>query len=406
MAYENIKFRKDFFTMDNGYFYFIDDSLNVLLEKTCDGNTSYIYPIAVPLTIDSIEYLQFDNVNFWSLENDISDNVIIKNWYIEDFFLKFSDEFKITEGSGYSFSVDSFILEYYTTTLSSGISAGDSQFSINSNGDRLESGIEISIHTDLTNFEKITVTGTLDNNLTFGTNFFFENDYSEGTPVSFVKNIWFINKFTTVDIDSSIFKYTFPQKELINVMEDVDFEDVTSSCFYLDDDNTPFMLMAIGTNIRFFNLDTLIVEETMTVDNIKNDLITVIPITAMHVENKTLYRLQDQVNYFESDYTFTDGSFNYQVSPINPFIDSVSIDAYPKILPSNGINVATVKMIVSDQYANALKFTPVIFDDSDSVGFMTLTSTFTNNEGVATSYYKAGVIPSVVDIFGVSGQYS
>jgi len=269
--------------------------------------------------------------------------------------------------------------------------------------DKVEVGTTLTIGPNSDNlYEDVTVTGTIDAN-TFGLDFFIQNDYDQNTPVYFSKNMFLINKYAYKRADAgALYKIKLPQKEITEIVEDLDFVNTTASCFY-HDDNEGYLLASLGTNLRFINIVTLTVDKTMTTDNISANNIETYQIYALQVENDTLFRLQRKATYYGYSYTFT--TANFQVSTIRPFVDSISVDVYPKIIPSNGVNVAEVKAIVKDQFAHPIVFKPVRFGDSDSVGYMTISDTYTDLVGKAISYYKAGLTPQSVTILVTMTQY-
>lgn len=187
-----------------------------------------------------------------------------------------------------------------------------------------------------------------------------------------------------------------------NVFQDDDFEDVRASCFYNAID-TQYVLYVFGTTLRFYNIVTNNNEKSMLMDNLESGQSTTVIVYDLKVEGDTIYRLQRKANYYGTDYSWN--TYNYQVSVFRPFVDSVSIDVNPKILPSNGINVAEVTMSVRDQYNDPLQLKPVLVEDSDSTGFITIGEVYTNLYGVATTYYKSGIIPASVIITGLATQY-
>ncbi|GAG14307.1 unnamed protein product, partial [marine sediment metagenome] len=50
MSYENLKLKKRNFTVDQGYFYMLDEDQDNLLQKTDDGNTAFSYPFDILMT--------------------------------------------------------------------------------------------------------------------------------------------------------------------------------------------------------------------------------------------------------------------------------------------------------------------------------------------------------------------
>ena len=353
---------------------------------------------------NSVKCMEYDGHYFWTLqEGSTSTDIIIKKWYIENFVLKLKEILPFNHTSDHLFDVDTFSLEYYNTTLSSGVLKNDTSIYITDFIDYVDSGTVITIGPNNEGqFEDVTVTGTLSYGA-LGLDFFINYDYDIDTSVYFTTNLLLVNKYAYTTYEGgALYKVKLPQKEIIEVIVDTDFVSVFASCFYIDTDNK-YILLSLGTNLRFVNLISLMADKTMTLDNIKTDQSTIIPIYALQVDGDTLYRLQRSATYFGGNNNFT--TANYQVSPIRPFIDSITANAFPKILPANGMNVSEVTAIVNDQYAHPIRLKPVEFQDSDSVGFMTIQYTYTDLFGVATSYYKAGIIPDNVLIMVMATQY-
>ena len=141
----------------------------------------------------------------------------------------------------------------------------------------------------------------------------------------------------------------------------------------------------------------------MTIDNIRVNNSTIIQVYDMVVIGNSLFRLQIEAMYFGTDNSWT--TYNYQVSPIRNYIDSVTADITPAILPANGFNIAEVRTIVNDQYAIPLYYAAVSCTDNDDVGYMTQSKVYTWLDGVATNNYRAGVAPKHVTIEVTATQY-
>lgn len=404
MTYENIRFPKEHFALVDGYFYFVDEVANVLYKKVSDGSVAFTYPIIETIGPKIVNCLDFDGRYFWTLQQGTTtQDVVIKKWYLENYVCKLKDTLYLTNNVDHSFSSISFSLECYNTTLSEDLLTNAVSINLTNYYTKVTPGTIITIGpNDAGQYEDVTVTGTIDEG-TLGLNFFVKYDYDLGTPVYFNKNIWLINKYTYKVLTGSIYKISLPQKEIVQVIASPDYTSITASCFYTDGEDA-YILLAIGTNLRFLNLDTLVVEKTMTMDNIKINQSTLIPVKAMQIEEETLYRLQTAATYFGVDYSFT--TKNYQPSPLRSFVDSVSVDAMPKILPSNGINVAKITAVVNDQYSHPAQNKAVRFYDSDDVGYMTTSETYTGLNGTAISYYKAGIVPKTVVILALATQYN
>lgn len=144
---------------------------------------------------------------------------------------------------------------------------------------------------------------------------------------------------------------------------------------------------------------------TMTMDNVKKNQSTIIPIYAIDIEGDNLYRLQNQATYYGTDYTWT--TYNFQISPIRPFIDFITIDADTHILPATGRNTTTVRALVFDQYGAGVVYKPITFVEDDPVGFMTSSTVYTDffyGTGTANTGYTSGTALRVVNIIGSATQ--
>ena len=126
---DNIKLRKQNFTVKDGYFYTFDDDQDALLQKTDDGNTAFSYPCDNILTRE-IQSLEFDGVYFWSLESsggDPAENILyIKRWKLENYVCKLKAIFELESSSSHFLNANCFTIEHYHTTINTTISGGSS----------------------------------------------------------------------------------------------------------------------------------------------------------------------------------------------------------------------------------------------------------------------------------------
>ena len=144
----------------------------------------------------------------------------------------------------------------------------------------------------------------------------------------------------------------------------------------------------------------------MQMDNVKSNGSTLIDVFDLATYGDSLYRLQDEATYYGNDYSWS--SYNYQVSPIRSFVNSISVTAYPIILPANGLNVSALTAIVQDQYGEGAVNVPVFFVDDDDIGFVTISPAYTDlfiKTGEANSNYKSGTEVRTVTIEGTVTQY-
>jgi len=404
MTYENIKFNKDHCVVRNGYFYYIDELNNVLYQKASDGLAVFTYPI-IDIVGSPVKCMGFDGRYFWALqEGPTSQDITIKKYYEVNYVIHLKETLEFYNDPDHSFDVDTFTLEFYNTTLSGAVSKNDTSIVISNYTERAVPGTVVTLGPNSKgDYEDVTVTGTLSDSQTLGLDFFIEHDYAGGVPVYFATNLWLLNKYAfKVYDDGALYKVNLPKKEIESITVDADFAAITASCFYTTFTDS-YVLLAWENSLRFLNLNTLVVDKTMVLDNIKVDKATIIPIVALQLDGDTLYRLQRSATYFGVDNDFS--TVNFQPSPMRPFVDSVSIDVLPKILPANGINVADVEAVVKDQYGAPIQIKPVVFEDSDEVGFITIKDVYTNLVGTAKTYYKAGIVPNTVFLMVTATQY-
>jgi hypothetical protein len=175
---------------------------------------------------------------------------------------------------------------------------------------------------------------------------------------------------------------------------------ITVSGTYFDD-------LSFDSGKIFYPSATIPYYGTMIIDNIRADLAFIIPVYNVAVYGKTLYRLQDEATYYGTDNDW--GSlYNYQISPIRSFLDSIVVTAYPAIVPANAYNTVEVEAVVKDQYDEGVIYKPVYFTDDDSIGYITINPVYTDiffgTGRTNPTYYKSGIVPATVTIEGTATQ--
>jgi hypothetical protein len=185
-------------------------------------------------------------------------------------------------------------------------------------------------------------------------------------------------------------------------LSDDDLSNVDASTFYITPSGN-YILFVLGTSLRFFNIETKTFDRTLFMDNSTTSNST-IAIKEIEINGDTLFRLQGGFTYYGTYYN--PSNYHYQCSPMRSFVDSITMDVYPKIMPSDGMSVVGVNAIVQDQYSEPAQGKIVRFsDDDDQYGFMTISEPLTNNQGLAKSYYKSGTSPKTVTITAYTTQY-
>jgi hypothetical protein len=224
-------------------------------------------------------------------------------------------------------------------------------------------------------------------------------NYEYGTPISFYTNIWLFNNYSGVSTDTgALYKFSAYTGSLVNYYPSGSFKDIKACSFfdmasvYGADSNA--ICYVKGTNMIFLNpadLDNSY--GSMVLDNIESDQATTIEIYDFTIEGANVYRLQRKATYYGSTGTFADDTYNYQLSSLNAFITSISLNADPAILPANSGGLSStsdITAIVKDQFNLPISGRTVYFTEDDPAGFVNPTDANTNSNGIATTIYTAG----------------
>ena len=401
MAYENIRLTKPNMTVADGYFYFFDESRDVLFVKLDDGSTAFTYPLDTLLT-STINSLEYYDGNFWTM-NDITNGVSIKRWELDNGLCKLREFFDFAP----NFSSDAFAVSYYDTTLVSTVSGGDNIINtakyydtVITSGTILSLGPNISMEYE--DVEVLSVSGT-DITLVSGTQY----SYDIGDIVSFYDYFWIFNS----DGAGSLVKANAHTGGVVNTYNDPEYNAITACTFARvsgpESSAVDTLVYVKGVNAVYVNVDDLSNYATMVMDNLRSNGITVIPVYDISIQENNLYRLQDEGTYYGVDNDWG-SQYNYVVSPIRRFVNTISVAAYPVILPANGYNTLEVTALVTDQYGDGAVNKPVFFTDTDSVGYITINPAYTEpffGTGEAITYYRAGVTVQTVTIEGTATQF-
>ena len=415
MAHENIEFSEPHMTFVDEYFYMFNNSENMLIKKIDDGNVAFTYPILDNVG-SQIKSLEHDGHYFWTLQDGSSPgwDLVLKKWAIDGYFCNLKDSIWINFDGSNRYDSDCFTLEHYHTTLAATVSGGDSfvcltEYADNSNivgpGTVLTLGPNFSGQ-----YEDVTVTGTISGNI-LGLNFFTDYSYDIGDPVNIVKYIWLFNNYNGVATDGALYKFNANNGNYLNRYDGSQYKDITACTFDKITDIEQFdeiysVMYIRDTDLVYLDVSSdssISVYCTMVIDNLQANGSTVIDVYDMVINDGSVYRLQDRANYYGNDYIWT--SYNYQLSPIRNFVDSITLSLYPDILPTTGLNTAEATAVIKDQYLEPIVLKTVSFSDDDAVGFMTITERLTDNYGVAISYYQSGISVGVVTITASVTQF-
>jgi len=405
MAYENIRFKKPNMTVVNGYFYYFDEDRNVLFEKIDDGDTSFTYPLNTSINTAVIS-LEHDGIYFWTMQDDGGTGVDIKRWELTRSIVRLRESFNFTP----NFDSNAFTVEHYHTSLSSTISGGDSIIDVNKYYDStIVSGSILTLGPNTSNqFEDVEVTLVSGSSLTLSSG--IQYDYNSGDDVNFYNNLWIFNNFGA----GALHKINARTGSIITTYNGSQYDNVTACTFANvdgpnQDSSVDTLAYAINnsTSLRFLNIDTQTNYGIALMDNVRTNGITIIPIYDLAIYGDNVYRLQDEGTYYGTNNDWGT-QYNYQTTPLRSFINSITVTAFPAILPANGVNIAEARANVLDQYGRGAVYRPVYWTDDDNYGYITVNPTYTDlffGTGNTNSYYRAGVQVRTVTIQGRVTQY-
>jgi len=407
MAFDNIKLPNYSFTVVDGYFFYFSHSNNMLVKKNSSGDTAFTYPIIDNFGKEAIS-TEYDGVNFWTLQEDtVSGNFIVKMWRIENelCWKKHEVAFNAVEDL-HTYNLTSCSVEHFCTTLASGISEEDYKVYINKSLDYesyedYEAIMTVGPNSDGV-YETNTVSGVLCDG-SVGLELHMLNSFDEGTNISFVTKLWMFDNYSALAGNGTLFSYNLLENYIDYYFVDSDITDIVASTFYETYDKK-YIAFVRGTALKFFDIDEKRVDKSLILDNINSAGSTIYPIKDIEISDGTLYRIQNKTTYYGTDYSHS--TYNYQCSPIRPFVDSITLGIYPKIIPSDGVSISELTIVVKDQYSEPSKFKTVyINDDDDEYGYITIPEILTGSDGSCLSYYRSGTSPKTVNIIAMVTQF-
>ena len=388
----------------------MDEDVDAITLKTDDGTVAFSYPLSSTIT-DTVISLEYDGRNFWSLENTDIDQMTVKRWYIHNYVCSLRDTFDFIPNGSHKYSSNAFTIEHYHTTFSDYEGAGSSVLSV-TDSSHISSGYTIVLGPNNNGqIEEVSVssTGVGIVNINGATQY----NHESGTPISFYTNIWLFNDYSGISTDTgALYKFSAYTGSLVNYYPSGSFKDI-GACSFFDmasvygaDSNA--ICYVKGTNMIFLNpadLDNSY--GSMTMDNIESDQATNIEIYDFTIEGANVYRLQRKATYYGSTGEFADNTYNYQLSSLNAFITSISLNADPAILPANSggsSSTSDITAIVKDQFNLPIAGRLVYFTEDDPDGFVNPTNANTDSNGIATTIYTAGTSAREVRLTSTAQQ--
>jgi hypothetical protein len=298
----------------------------------------------------------------------------------------------------------------YYTTLVSGIGAGYVTKSAFNLEDVLTGGVVTLGPNRNGQIEEHSVISVDSNSIFINGNTTY--DYKIGDPISFYTKVWLFNNYDgTSNATGALYQVdAYTGSLIVPHFPGGAYKDIQAATFYdmMPTFDTPSNSICYikATNLIFLDPTNFGSSfGSMTLDNLISTQDQVIPIYAITIEGKNVYRLQQKATYYGTTYTFTPANtYSYQLSTLQPFITSISLRANPAIVPANGVNQSTITAIVKDQFNNPIEAKPVTFTDDDPNGAILTATNNTDAHGVASTQYKAGTTAREVKITATAQQ--
>jgi len=417
MANENIKLDKTTqpnFTINEGYFFTFDYSQDNLLQKTDDGNTAFSYPFDTLLT-NAVKSSEFDGVYFWSLENP-SGSISIKRWKIDNYICKLQQTLTYTDDSSHTYGANAFSVEHYHTQFKYSATSGTNTIYLSNYSDDASlmgftttSGQGLRLHLGPnTNGEEedvtvsgvipgsgVVVSGVVDYSVVLNES--LQYNYASSDPVNFYTYLWVFNNYDgTNSARGALYKFDAYTGDYITRYAGGAYKSISAATFYKVDSFSEFgdvdtLCYVKGTNLLFVNVHaagaSLPYYGSMVMENVKSDERTVIAIYDLAMDSQNVYRLQD----IPDGSSTTWSAYSYILSSLDSFVTSISLAAYPAVLPANTVATSNIVAIVKDQFLQPVVGRLVYFSDDDSVGSISGgTPKTTDSEGKAETVYTSG----------------
>lgn len=435
MSYENIRLDQGAFCVAGEYFYAMQgDPSYMLVQKTSNGDPVMTYPFSHEVDpADTGEFLalQYDGVNFWSLEKrDVSGEYeserILRRWRVENYACVLKDSWRLRAQGSTTENINgsAFAVESYYNTLSEACGPGTSNldriklthptaaFYHVTDQFHLQSATEPE-----TTYEDIAVATTPDA-YTVTTTSPIGNVYYAGDQVRLRRDLYFFNNEAPGVGSSSAAVYHFaiphitasdPEElqeptyrscHISGIYENTQSADfiTTSGVDAINDGNYTGMITYVrgmqmlmkrpnmpaggltypggytGTNTEFrSNIKSMLIDNAL-----KNDRVTLHDIydlsSSVHETNcisVNMYRLQRGYTYGAIEGSWS--TYNYVVSVLEPMVTSVAVTADPALVVANGVDRAHIYVTVRDQYGEPMDYKRVVLSisaaDDDTKGY-------------------------------------
>jgi len=406
----NISLQDPNFVYFDNYFYTINDSLQLLVKKTFDGETAFCYVLDIPVQSQVLS-LDFDGIHFWSLEQG-SSRVIIRKWKIVDLVCVQRSKFELISTASRTIIGNAFAVEHYTTELTSNEGSGQTQLSIQ-DGSKISNDLRIVVGPNsLGESEDKIVDSFTASTVTVKTPLVYS--YNSGDLIRFYKSGYYFNDYDGNDPSKgSLYEIDLEDGSVISVNAGTQFKDVTSAVFgqvkdrdgnavydfnddgLVNDTDLVLCVMFIKGTLMLFsdvNSPTHPVYGSMVLDLINGGSPEIVYDVTFGRDTSAV---PDPNSNGSTIYMLKTG-YDYQVAQFDKMVNSISVNSSPAILPADSSSVSSIRASVLDQYNRPFYLKIVYFDWNPKVGELSSLNATTDVEGIATVTYTAG--DSVTDV--------
>lgn len=421
MAYENIRSTQPHVAVSDNYYYVMYPSpLNFMAKRTDAGDVVMTYPFNYSLSpIDNLFYdLQYDGINFWSLEKHPSYSTsrrLIRRWRLENLCLVLKDSWELRgQGSPVeNMNGNAFAVEHYKDKLSApvgpDVSGWESKLRLTTpTACYFQPGDNVTLKSVSTTVLNDNFVSSVIDPYTIQMGNTWSSDFLAGDQVVHYRGLYYFNNEapSVGATNAAVYNFTVNQTTGDNptLIRTPNYQTCTINGMYsntlastfatvsgisainngyktglimyvrgpqllfkkpnLPNSTVPYPDGTPGTNTEFRNnvasmfCDTLINAAKTGINSVYQ--LTNSDDTDFNAVN--IYRLQNTYTY-DSDGNWGGGNYNYVVSVLQPMVTSVTLVASPAILPVGSATqqIAYIWAVVRDQYDNPLNNKRVSF---------------------------------------------
>jgi hypothetical protein len=394
MVYENIQIEHGNFTIDRSgsSFFTMDHDENKLIEKNASG--SVIFSYFLDTDIIEVQALKFDGYYFWSLERQGTAGFRIRKWEIDDDDLvRNVEEFSYTSDGVNSYNCYAFAVEYYSDSLFSTYSIGQTILGVVDGsvirvGDKIIIGPSNAVGFE-GQYQEVDVIGKTGNNITISPA--LSVPFNPGDAIYFTRNFYVFSDDATAGMDGALYKFRSFDGLLQTVNINNMFNTVRAAVFF----KNQVMFVRSG-EVIWLDPDSQNITKSQAIDNLDATRGVHLPASDLAGFSNTLYRLEQKHVFLSAgNYNTEDWSpqYNYNTSSVVAEVYFVAVKAEPPIVhrSASGVPLADTKSSIMVQVLDQFR-TPVfnrLVSFASDGGSVSPTTATTDANGIARTTYTA-----------------